>query len=169
MILADVNVLLYAFRDDSVDHGRYRAWLDSTINADGAYGISPQVLCTLVRTATHPRIFAHPSRIEDALAFARVLLEQPNATRIEPGERHWTIFEALCRDTGATGNLAQDAWFAALAIESACEWITTDRDFARFQGLSCRRPWLAKAPHPLPEQEREALRGPARGSGRGPE
>jgi predicted nucleic acid-binding protein len=28
-----------------------------------------------------------------------------------------------------------DAWFAALAIESGCEWITLDRDYARFPGL----------------------------------
>ncbi|TLZ03430.1 MAG: type II toxin-antitoxin system VapC family toxin, partial [Gammaproteobacteria bacterium] len=40
----------------------------------------------------------------------------------------------------ATGNLAQDAWFAALAIESGCDWITTDRDYARFPGLTWRAP-----------------------------
>ena len=28
-----------------------------------------------------------------------------------------------------------DAYLAALAIESASEWITTDRDFSRFPGL----------------------------------
>ncbi len=28
-----------------------------------------------------------------------------------------------------------DAWFAALAIESGCEWVTFDRDFSRFPGL----------------------------------
>jgi uncharacterized protein len=39
-----------------------------------------------------------------------------------------------------SGNLVQDAWFAALAIESGCEWITTDRDFARFDGLQWRAP-----------------------------
>jgi hypothetical protein len=38
----------------------------------------------------------------------------------------------MCTKAKATGNLAQDAWFAALAIESGCEWITTDRDYARF-------------------------------------
>ena len=36
---------------------------------------------------------------------------------------------------GAAGNLVQDAWYAALAIESGCEWITVDRDYARFGGL----------------------------------
>jgi predicted nucleic acid-binding protein len=34
--------------------------------------------------------------------------------------------------------LIQDAWFAALAIESGCEWITADRDYARFDGLRWR-------------------------------
>ena len=36
--------------------------------------------------------------------------------------------------------IIQDAWFAALAIESGCEWITTDRDYARFPGLIWRAP-----------------------------
>jgi predicted nucleic acid-binding protein len=40
-----------------------------------------------------------------------------------------------------TGNLVSDAWFAALAIESGCEWITTDGDYARFKGLNWRPPF----------------------------
>jgi predicted nucleic acid-binding protein len=58
-----------------------------------------------------------------------------------PGERHWGIFEELCREAAATGSLVQDAWFAALAIESGAEWITTDRDYGRFRGLRWRAPW----------------------------
>jgi predicted nucleic acid-binding protein len=34
----------------------------------------------------------------------------------------------------------RDAWLAALAIESGCELVTTDRDFARFPGLRWRHP-----------------------------
>ena len=47
------------------------------------------------------------------------------------------VLGSLCGKAKATGNLVQDAWFAALAIESGCEWITTDRDYARFPGLNC--------------------------------
>jgi toxin-antitoxin system PIN domain toxin len=141
MILPDVNVLLYAFRADSVEHERYRDWLENVLNGSETYGISAQVLCSLIRISTHPRIFARPSRLEDAREFARTLFEQPNASLVEPGERHWLIFEQLCLKTGARGNLVQDAWFAALAIESSCEWITTDRDYARFPGLRWRQPW----------------------------
>ena len=118
MILPDVNVLIYAFRADSNDHAQYRLWLESVINGRAAYGIAPQVLSNLVRICTHPRIFARPSSRTDAFDFCRVLLEQPNATVMSPGPRHWSIFEGLCADAKVSGNLVQDAWFAALAIES---------------------------------------------------
>jgi predicted nucleic acid-binding protein len=34
----------------------------------------------------------------------------------------------------------RDAYHAALALEHSCEWITTDKGFARFKGLGRRRP-----------------------------
>ncbi len=141
MILADVNVLIYAFRSDSESHAEYKSWLESVVNSAAAYGISPQVLGSVVRACTHPRIFAKPSSQSGTFAFCRALLEQPNATVIMPGERHWSIFETLCDQSKATGNLVQDAWFAALAIEAGCDWITADRDFARFPGLRWRSPF----------------------------
>ena len=140
MILADVNVLIYAFRSDSSMHDQCYQWLDSTVNGSEAYGISPQVLSSMVRICTHPRIYARPSKLYEVLAFAGVLLEQSIATIVQPGERHWSIFESLCRDSGVSGNLVQDAWYAALAIESGCEWITLDHDYSRFKTLRWRRP-----------------------------
>lgn len=44
LILPDVNVLLHAFRSDSSDHERCRAWLSGVVNGDSRYGISTQVL-----------------------------------------------------------------------------------------------------------------------------
>lgn len=38
-------------------------------------------------------------------------------------------------------NLIPDAYLAAMAIESGTEWITTDRDYARFEGLRWRAPF----------------------------
>jgi hypothetical protein len=140
LILPDVNVLIYAFRTDSERHDEYKAWLESVVNGPAAYGVAPQVLSSVVRICTHPRIFVRPSASRDAFEFSRVLLEQSNATVITPGDRHWEIFETLCRESKASGNLVQDAWFAALAVESGCEWITSDRDYARFPGLSWRSP-----------------------------
>lgn len=141
MILPDFNVLLYAFRRDSQDHALYRRWLDGVVNGTAAYGMSPQVLASLMRIATHPSIFVRPSGLNDATAFASLLLDQPHCQVIQPGSRHWSIFLNLCARAKVSGNLVQDAWLAALAIESGCEWITTDRDFARFEELRWRAPF----------------------------
>lgn len=74
----------------------------------------------------------------DALAFAAQLREPPNCVPVAPGPRHWEIFRRLCTESGVKGNLVPDAYLAALAIESGCEWVTTDRDFGRFTGLRWR-------------------------------
>lgn len=81
-----------------------------------------------------------PDRIEAALEFCDALRSQPNAVSIAPGSRHWEIFTRLCREANVKGNLVPDAYLAALAIESGSEWVTTDRDYARFAGLRWRHP-----------------------------
>lgn len=138
MILADVNILIYALRNDAVLHHRCRTWLESVIGAAEPFAVSPQVLSSVVRVATNPKIHARPTRLHDVLAFGNTLLDQPHSVIVHPGPRHWSIFCDLCHHTKASGNLIPGAWFAALAIEHGCEWITDDRDYARFPGLRWR-------------------------------
>ena len=140
MILPDVNVLLYAHREDTAEHAVCHQWLLTTMKGDAPFGLSEAVLSSVVRIATHPKIFKQPSRLDVVLAFTAGLLAQPNAVTVRPGPRHWDIFTRLCRESGARGNIVADAYLAALAIEAGCEWITTDGDFARFAGLKWRRP-----------------------------
>jgi hypothetical protein len=64
-----------------------------------------------------------------------------HAVPIAPGLRHGEIFAKLCREAHVRGHLVSDAYLAALAIESGCEWISTDGDYARFTGLKWRRPF----------------------------
>ena len=140
MILPDVNVLVHAFRSDASDHALCRSWLDGVVNGESRYGMSPQVLGAVVRVATHPRVFKQPSALAEALRFAELLMGQVNCVVIQPGDTHWGIFTRLCRDADARGNLVPDAWFAAMAIEAGCEWVTLDRDYSRFPGLKWRPP-----------------------------
>ncbi len=141
MILADVNVLIYAFRTDSPDHRCFRQWLGSVVNGPGPYAVSTQVLASLIRICTHPRIFREPDALDLTLQFAASLTASSRCHIVQPGPEHWDIFTSLCREAQVTGNLVQDAWFAALAIESGCEWITTDRHYARFERLNWRTPF----------------------------
>ena len=140
MLLLDVNVLVHAHRQDAPDHPKYRAWLEAILGADSAYGVSDLVLSGFLRVVTHPRVFREPTPLENALSFVHEVRDRPNAVGIVPGPRHWEIFTRLCRECGVRGNLVPDAWLAALAVESGCEWVTTDRDFARFPGLRWKNP-----------------------------
>lgn len=140
MILPDVNVLIYAFRRDAPEHVLCRPWLDGIIDEDARFGISPMTLSALVRVTSNPRTYRNPSALEEAFLFCRKLIGQPHCQIVEPGERHWNIFQRLCIETGTRGPRVTDAWFAALAIEWGCEWITLDRDYARFPGLKWQTP-----------------------------
>ena len=135
MILPDVNVLIYAFRPDAEHHGRCRDWLRCVVESDARFGISPLVLSAVVRIVTSGRIYAQPSSLDETLAYCDDLLSQDHCEVVQPGRTHWSIFADLCRRTGTVGPKVTDAWFAALAIEWGCEWVTFDRDFARFPGL----------------------------------
>lgn len=140
MVLTDVNVLIHAFRVDMPEHAPFRDWLSDVVNGPSAYGVSDYVLSSFLRIVTNGKVFREPSSFADAWAFVQAL-RQPEACRtIRPGARHWEIFGDLCRRSAAKGNLVPDAWLAALAIESGCEWITTDQDFSRFPGLRWRHP-----------------------------
>ncbi len=146
MILCDVNVLLYAFRSDSHNHKAYRDWLTDRLNGPENFGVSELVLSALIRIATHPRVFKQPSALEEAFAFADAIRSRPIAVAVNPGRRHWHIFAEISAQSGARGNLIPDAYFAALAIESGCEWITTDRDYARFPKLKWSHPLEGSKP-----------------------
>ena len=140
MLLIDVNVLIYAYRQDAHDHLSYRRWLDQCVGSDEGYGMADLVLSGFLRVVTHPGVFHLPTPLEQALMFVDQLRSQPNCVPVAPGPRHWDIFLRLCRAANAKGKLVPDAYFAALAIESGSEWITTDRDYSRFPGLRWRHP-----------------------------
>ncbi len=140
MIIADVNVLVYAHREETDQHSAYKQWLERRAGSDEAFGVSELVLAGFVRTVTHARIFKTASPLRVALDFAGAIRSLPNAVMIVPTERHWGTFVRLCEAVGARGNLVSDAYLAALAIDSGSDWITTDQDFSRFPGLRWRHP-----------------------------
>lgn len=140
MLLPDVNVLVHAHREDAPNHERYRAWLTKLIASPEAFGLADLVLSGFLRVVTHPRVFREPSDLDSALRFASEVRDHPTRVRVSPGPRHWGIFTDLVHQAGARGNLVPDAYLAALAMEWGCEWVTTDRDYARFPGLRWRHP-----------------------------
>ena len=140
MILLDVNVLVYAHREECDRHAEYRRWLEGLFASPSPFGVADLVLSGCLRILTHPRVFTIPTPLDTALAYVNQVREQPNCVVVSPGPNHWRIFLELCRVAKARGNLVADAYLAALAIETGSEWVTTDRDFARFRNLTWRHP-----------------------------
>lgn len=110
------------------------------VSSESAYAMSDLILSGFLRVITNARAFDPPMALERALAAADALRSRPNCVVVSPGQRHWEIFSRLCLVAGVKGNLVPDAYLAALAIESGSEWITTDRDYARFPDLRWRHP-----------------------------
>ncbi|WP_433788125.1 type II toxin-antitoxin system VapC family toxin [Actinomycetospora sp. CA-101289] len=135
MLLADVNVLVYAHRPESDRHEERRTWLAEALTADEPFGVSELVLSGFLRIVTHHRVYLEPTPPVQAVAFCDAVLSGPSTVRVRPGSRHWTIFRGLCQEVGARGNVVPDAFHAALAMEHGATWVTTDRGFARFPGL----------------------------------
>lgn len=140
MKLCDVNVLIYAHREESLHHADYAAFVKRMAAGDSAFALSEAVLSGFIRIVTNPKVFKQPTPTPLALDFCEALRSRSQAVILRPGRRNWPIFRELCRTLPATGKLVADAWHAALAIEHDCHWISTDGDFARFASLNWSHP-----------------------------
>lgn len=135
MDLLDVNILVQAHREDAPAHQSTLTWLVEALQQPVGVAVSDLVLSGVLRIITHPKIFKDPTPLADALAFIEDFRDRPQVHILTPGRQHWKLFLQLCRDGDARGNLAPDAYHAALALEYDCRWVTLDRGFARFPGL----------------------------------
>jgi len=135
LILADVNVLVYAHRQDLPQYDRFSAWLGEEVGSGRGVAFCDASLTGFLRIVTNGRIFTDPTPMDVALRSIEELREHPGVVHLAPGPRHWGIFSELCSAVGARGNDIPDAYLAALAIESGSELSTADRGFGRFPGL----------------------------------
>lgn len=138
--LLDVNVLVYAHREDAALHVPAKEWLEQLLGSDESYGIPSGVLSSVLRIVTNRRMHAEPSTLEEALTFCAEVRSGVGYVELNPGPRHWDIFVSLCRTADARGDRIPDAYLAALAIEHGCELATFDRGFGRYPGLRWSSP-----------------------------
>jgi uncharacterized protein len=135
VILADVNVLVYAHRKDLPEHDLFSTWLNAEVESGRGYAVCDASLSGFLRVVTNARVFADPTPLGVALRFVDALRDHAAAIHLSPGARHWPLFTELCMTIGARGNDIPDAYLAALAIESGSELVTADQGFGRFPGL----------------------------------
>lgn len=140
MKLLDVNILVQAHREDADRHAEVKSWLESAMAEPAGVAVSELVMSGFLRIVTHPKIFTQPTPLDLALEFLEDFRDRDEVHLLSPEGRHWRLFVGLCKTADARGNLVPDAYHAALAIETGCEWITMDRGFSRYPDLRWRHP-----------------------------
>lgn len=86
MLSPDVNVLVYALREDShAEHPRFDAWVTSLATYPEPFALSLLALVGFVRVVTSSRIFRRASTLDEALAFTGELVRRPTGRLIAPG------------------------------------------------------------------------------------
>ena len=131
--MPDVNILVYAHREDEEVHRPYAAWLKQLVDGPEPFSLSVLVAVGFLRIVTNPGLFADPTPLPVALAAIEQLAAHPRCRTISPDAAHLEAVARLCRATGASGKHVSDAQHAAIAIAEGATWITRDGDFARFE------------------------------------
>jgi toxin-antitoxin system PIN domain toxin len=136
MVLVDVNLLVYAVFADSSRHAAARTWLDAALGGSEPVALPWAVLAGFIRISTNPRVMTDPLTLDDAISHMVEWLALPVVNVIGPTLRHGAEFARMLRGARAIGNLVTDAHLAALSVEHGCKIASTDKDFAKFPGLS---------------------------------
>lgn len=139
MIAVDTNVLVHAHRAES-------PWHEAAVRsvrqaATGTWAIPWPCVHEFVAIVTHPRIFAPPSPLAEALRTVDGWLDAPNVTLLCETEGHWPLLRGLLASGRIAGPRVHDARIAALCLQyGVTELLTADRDFSRFPRLRTRNP-----------------------------
>ncbi len=134
----DVNVLVYAFRDDSPCHEQSRSCIEIR-NTDSF--ILPDIIALgFVRVVTNRRIFASVAPPSVALSFINDLRQHGSRTSEVEVAGVWEAFERIATRDERGGDSIPDAYLAAVALAHDAPLYTFDRDFARYDGLRVQEP-----------------------------
>lgn len=136
MILVDVNVLVYAFRESAAEHARYARWLGATTAGPEPLLLVDLVLVGFVRIVTHPGIVDPVATSAQAVNFVDELRGSPRSQLVHTSHAVWQqLADLIHDDPQIKANLVTDAYLAAVAIAHGSRVATRDRGFARFPGL----------------------------------
>jgi toxin-antitoxin system PIN domain toxin len=125
---------MYAVHVQFEAHADAKTWLDDRLNGTEKVGLPWEALLAFMRLSASARVLSRPMPLRDAARVVGAWLELPVAWTPQATDRHaQTLTQLLAPE--AKADLVPDAHLAAIAIEHGLTLCSTDRDFARFEGL----------------------------------
>ena len=132
--MVDANLLMYSVHEQFEAHEPARSWLDERLNGSDGVGLPWAALVSFLRLSASPRVLSSPIRLRDAAGVVGAWLALPTTWTPEPSGRHAEMLAGLLEGE-SKADLVPDAHLAAIAMEHGLLLCSTDRDFARFEGL----------------------------------
>src|SRR5688500_6733866 len=133
MIAVDTNILVYAHRRDSDFHTAADRLVRDLAEGRGSWAVPWPCLYEFLAVVTHPRIYAPPSTIEQAIDQVDAWLESPSLVLLGEGVDHWQTLRDVVARGRVSGVLVHDARVATFCLTHGVrELLTADRDFGRF-------------------------------------
>lgn len=129
----DVNVLVAASRSDHPHYQAASAWLNEAIAAcanGSSLKLMPMVVSSFLRLVTNPKIFVHPTPVQNVMEFLDALLAVPGV-EMPPLGVEWPMLRQLCIEKKLKANDIPDAWLAAAVIQLGEHLVTFDAGFTK--------------------------------------
>jgi toxin-antitoxin system PIN domain toxin len=141
VIAVDTNILVYAHRKDSLFHEAAARCLRQLAEGRAAWAVAWPCVHEFLAIVTHPRIYAPPSTLQEALNQVDVWFESPSLVRLAESELHWSELRAAAIAAQVIGPRIHDARVVALCKQHGIrELWSADRDFGRFADLAVINP-----------------------------
>jgi len=145
VIVPDVNLLVYAYREGTHQHTIARRWWEELVNGQEEIGIPWAVATGFIRIMANPTVMTTPVQPPQTIEVVKAWFSYNHIRPLNPGVLHLQFLRQTLVEAGdsagvAAANRVPDAHIAALALEQGAEVHTNDTGFARYPGLRWRNP-----------------------------
>jgi uncharacterized protein len=145
VIAVDTNILVYAHRADSPWHALAQQVVRDLATGSAPWGIPWPCVHEFLAISTHPRIFAPPTPLAQALDQVEAWFESPSLVMLGESPSYWATFRELALTGRLAGPVMHDGRVAALCRDHGVrELWSADRDFGRFPALTVRNPLVQR-------------------------
>ena len=144
MIAVDTNILVYAHRNDSPFHVPAAGRMTELAEGSATWSIPWPCVHEFLAIVTHPRIYAPPSTLPQAINQMDAWLESPTVVLLAEPEAHWPALRAVLAHGQIVGPRVHDARIVTICQQHGVRVLwSADRDFNRFSGISIVNPLVS--------------------------
>ncbi len=143
MILADVNLLVYAYNSSDPRFPRASEWLERLLSSEEKACFCWETVNGFIRVSTNSSAMPVPMSLSEAFEAVESWLSANNTVFLKPAPDHFEILKTTSLESDAKGKRFSDAVLAAYAISHNATFATTDKRFRMFSGLKLIDPLAA--------------------------